>query len=105
MPRATVPGRHAIMEGMNTVIVGTGPVSFPDVIAVARGGAAVTLSPQAEAEIAASRKVIDALAHDTAPHYGVSTGFGALATRHIPPRNGAPAAAVPGPLARGRIRS
>ena len=84
MPLATVPGRHAIMEGMNTVIVGTGPVSFPDVIAVARGGAAVTLSPQAEAEIVASRKVIDALAHDAAPHYGVSTGFGALATRHIP---------------------
>jgi histidine ammonia-lyase len=69
---------------MNTVIVGTGPVSFADVVAVARGGAAVALSPAAEAEITASRKVIDALAHDTAPHYGVSTGFGALATRHIP---------------------
>ena len=69
---------------MNTVIVGPGPVSFADVIEVARGGAAVELSPAAEAEISASRKVIDALAHDTAPHYGVSTGFGALATRHIP---------------------
>jgi histidine ammonia-lyase len=68
----------------NTVIVGTGPVSFADVTEVARGGAAVALSPAAEAEISASRKVIDALAHDTAPHYGVSTGFGALATRHIP---------------------
>src|SRR5690349_18128819 len=69
---------------METVIVGTGPVSFADVVAVARGGAAVALSPAAEAEISASRKVIDALAHETAPHYGVSTGFGALATRHIP---------------------
>ncbi|MCW2891623.1 MAG: histidine ammonia-lyase [Actinomycetia bacterium] len=69
---------------MNTVIVGTGPVSFADVTEVARGGAAVALSPAAEAEISASRKVIDALAHDAAPHYGVSTGFGALATRHIP---------------------
>jgi histidine ammonia-lyase len=72
------------MEGMNTVIVGTGPVSFADVVAVARDGASVTLSPEAEAAIAAGRKVIDALAHDSAPHYGVSTGFGALATRHIP---------------------
>jgi histidine ammonia-lyase len=72
------------MVSMNTVIVGTGPVSFSDVIEVARGGAAVELSPAAEAEISASRKVIDALAHDSAPHYGVSTGFGALATRHIP---------------------
>jgi histidine ammonia-lyase len=69
---------------MNNVIVGTGPVSFADVVAVARGGAGVELSPAAEAEISASRKVIDALAHDAAPHYGVSTGFGALATRHIP---------------------
>src|ERR1700742_3061509 len=69
---------------METVIVGTGPVSFADVAAVARGGAAVALSPAAEAEISASRKVIDALAHDAAPHYGVSTGFGALATKHIP---------------------
>jgi histidine ammonia-lyase len=68
----------------NTVIVGTGPVSFADVTEVARGGAAVALSPAAEAGISASRKVIDALAHDAAPHYGVSTGFGALATRHIP---------------------
>jgi histidine ammonia-lyase len=29
--------------------------------------------------------VIDALVEDTRPHYGVSTGFGALAGRHIPP--------------------
>jgi histidine ammonia-lyase len=84
VPPATAAGRHAIMEGMNTVIVGTGPVSFTDVVAVARDAASVALSAEAEAAIAAGRKVIDALAHDTAPHYGVSTGFGALATRHIP---------------------
>ena len=69
---------------MNTVTVGTGPASFADVVAVARGGADVALSAEATREIAAGRKVIDALASDTAPHYGVSTGFGALATRHIP---------------------
>src|SRR6201996_876794 len=69
---------------METVIAGTGPLSFADVVSVARGGAAVALSAEAEAAIAAGRKVIDALAHDAAPHYGVSTGFGALATRHIP---------------------
>jgi histidine ammonia-lyase len=77
-------GRGPTIVTMNSVIVGTGPVSFADVVAVARGGAGVDLSPAAEAEISASRKVIDALAHDAAPHYGVSTGFGALATRHIP---------------------
>ena len=69
---------------MNTVIVGTGPVSFADLAAVARGGAAVTLSAAAEAEITASRQVIEELSRDPAPHYGVSTGFGALAVKHIP---------------------
>ena len=34
--------------------------------------------------IAASRGVVEALANDTDPHYGISTGFGALATKHIP---------------------
>ena len=72
------------MEAMETVIAGTGPLSFADVVAVARGGAAVALSAEAEAAIAAGRAVVDALAQDPAPHYGVSTGFGALATRHIP---------------------
>ena len=69
---------------MNTVIVSTGPIRAADVVAVARHGARVELSPDAEAEIIASRKVIEALAGDDQPHYGVSTGFGALATRHIP---------------------
>jgi histidine ammonia-lyase len=69
---------------VDTVIVGTGPLSFADVAAVARGYAAVELSAEAEHEITATRKVIEALAGDVEPHYGVSTGFGALATRHIP---------------------
>ncbi len=68
----------------DAVVVGVGPLSFEDVVAVARHGAAVTLSPEAEKEIARSREVIEALVDDTEPHYGVSTGFGALATRHVP---------------------
>jgi histidine ammonia-lyase len=78
------PGDH---RGVNNVIVGTGPLSFAEVVAVARNGAGVTISAEAQAEIAASRKVIEALADDSAPHYGVSTGFGALATKHIPPES------------------
>jgi histidine ammonia-lyase len=70
---------------VNTVIVGTGPLSFAEVVAVARSGATVSLAGQAKAAITASRGVIETLADDSAPHYGVSTGFGALATRHIPP--------------------
>jgi histidine ammonia-lyase len=72
------------MPGLAPVVVGTRPLSAQEVIAVARGGVPVTLSAEALAEIAASRKVVEALADDVEPHYGVSTGFGALATRHIP---------------------
>jgi len=67
-----------------TVTVGIGPVSFDDVVAVARGDAAVTLADDAVKAIEESRRHIEALAADPTPVYGVSTGFGALATRHIP---------------------
>jgi histidine ammonia-lyase len=67
-----------------TVMVGTGPVSPQDVVAVARHDARVEIAPQALAEVRRTRAVIEALADDSQPHYGVSTGFGALATRHIP---------------------
>jgi histidine ammonia-lyase len=66
------------------VAVGTGPVRPEDVVRVARDGCGVRLTAEALAEIARSRSVVDALAGDDRPHYGVSTGFGALATLHIP---------------------
>ncbi len=69
---------------METVVVGTGPLSPREVVEVARHGAAVVLSAQATDEIAATRAIIDDLAGDATPHYGISTGFGALATRQIP---------------------
>ena len=72
------------VEHVNTIIVGTGPLDPASVVCVARHGARVELSAEAEHEITATRKVIEALAEDDQPHYGVSTGFGALATRHIP---------------------
>lgn len=67
-----------------TVHVGPRPLEPADVVAVARDGAGVVLSAEALAEIARSREVVDHLAATDLPHYGVSTGFGALATRHIP---------------------
>jgi histidine ammonia-lyase len=69
---------------VTVVTVGTGPISFDDVVAVARHDAPVALSGEALAEVRRSRAVVEALADDDQPHYGVSTGFGALATRHIP---------------------
>jgi histidine ammonia-lyase len=70
---------------VDQVIVGVGPLSPEDVVRVARGGWGVRLADDALAEIARSRDVVDRLAKDDRPHYGISTGFGALATRHIPP--------------------
>jgi len=68
-----------------TVVVGTGPVTIDEVVAVARHGAGVRLSDDALDAVARGRAVVDRLAADTQPHYGISTGFGALATLPIPP--------------------
>ena len=67
------------------VAVGPGPLSPADVVDVARHGVGVELTGEALAEIAKSREVVENLAVADVPYYGVSTGFGALATRHIPP--------------------
>ncbi|KQX58966.1 MULTISPECIES: histidine ammonia-lyase [unclassified Streptomyces] len=68
---------------MQTVVLGTSGTTPQDVIDVARHGARVELSNEAVQALAAARDVIDALAAKPEPVYGVSTGFGALATRHI----------------------
>jgi len=67
------------------VVLGVGPVSFDDVVAVARHGAPVTIGAESHHAMATSRAIVDALAGDTSPHYGISTGFGALATTSIAP--------------------
>jgi histidine ammonia-lyase len=73
------------VETQAVVTVGVGPLSAADVVAVARDRAAVRIDDQAVEQLAKSRAAIEALAQADTPHYGVSTGFGALATRHIPP--------------------
>lgn len=80
------------------VTVGIGALSFEDVIRVARHRAPVVLSEESLAEIAKSSERIRQLAHQTIPVYGVSTGFGALASKHIP-------AEMRTALQRGLIRS
>lgn len=67
-----------------TVTVDVGPLSPEDVVAVARHGAPVALSESALSAIDRARAVVDELAAGPTPAYGISTGFGALATRHIP---------------------
>ncbi|MGW0464159.1 histidine ammonia-lyase [Streptomyces sp. NPDC003027] len=68
---------------MHSVVLGPSGTTAQDVIDVARHDARVELSAEAVEALAASRAVVDALAAKPEPVYGVSTGFGALATRHI----------------------
>ena len=66
-------------------MVDVGPLSPDDVVRVARDGARVTIGSEAREAIVRARKHVDDLAASDTPVYGVSTGFGALANRHIAP--------------------
>src|SRR4051812_2249662 len=67
-----------------TVHVGPAPLTPAEVVAVSRGGMPVELTEAALAAMTESRAHIEELASGAEPAYGISTGFGALATRHIP---------------------
>ena len=66
------------------VIIGGGPAGNNCATYAARFGAEVVLSDAAIDRMAASRAVVARLAEGE-PKYGISTGFGALATVAIPP--------------------
>ena len=70
---------------MNEIAIGVEALTEQQVLAVARHDARVRLSDEARKAIGASRDIIEALAGDPEPHYGISTGFGALATKQIAP--------------------
>jgi histidine ammonia-lyase len=70
---------------VTVVTLGKGELSFDDVLAVAREGAKVELGPEALDALGRGRALVDELAAAPTPAYGISTGFGALATRHIDP--------------------
>jgi histidine ammonia-lyase len=70
-----------------TVRVGPAPLTAADVVAVARGGETIELTEEALAEMGRSRAIVEGLAASPEPAYGISTGFGALATVHIPPES------------------
>ncbi len=66
------------------VVLGERPLTIDEVVAVARHRAPVEISDAAWERVRAARSIIEGLAEDMVAHYGVSTGFGALATTHIP---------------------
>lgn len=69
---------------METLLISPAPLTAQDLLEVSRLNRPIELAESAVAAMETSRAVIDSLIHDERPHYGVSTGFGALATMHIP---------------------
>ncbi len=66
------------------VVISTSGMSFGDVIAIARHNAQIEISQVSLDAMARTRAHIERLAVSESPVYGISTGFGALAQRHIP---------------------
>ena len=69
---------------MDVVLRAGRPLTEAEVVEVARRGAPVEISPESLAQLRTARVHVDEMAMSATPVYGISTGFGALATRHIP---------------------
>ncbi len=80
----TRAGDPCCAGGMDEITLSTATPTPADVVAVARRGARVRLDPAVLDRTAAARTVVEDLAAAPEPAYGISTGFGALATTQIP---------------------
>jgi histidine ammonia-lyase len=72
------------MVGMDVVLQADRPLTEAELVEVARHGAPVQISAESLERLRSARAHVDRHAAADTPVYGVSTGFGALATRHIP---------------------
>lgn len=66
------------------VVISTSGMTFDDVISISRRNAQIEISQESLDAMAKTREHIERLAASETPVYGISTGFGALAQRHIP---------------------
>jgi histidine ammonia-lyase len=66
-----------------SVTLNSSGLSMDEVVRVARHGEKLTISQEALEKMAATRSHIESLAVAETPVYGISTGFGALANKHI----------------------
>jgi histidine ammonia-lyase len=69
---------------MDVVLRADRPLTEAELVEVARHRAPVEISAGSLERLSAARGHVDAMAASATPVYGISTGFGALATRHIP---------------------
>jgi len=70
-----------------TITLNSSGLTMEQVVEVARNGAKIEVSKEALEKMAATRALIETLAKAETPVYGISTGFGALANRHIAPED------------------
>jgi histidine ammonia-lyase len=100
--------------GTDPIVLTGADLTVADVEAVARHGARAVLDDAARARMQEARDVVERLVADGEIVYGVTTGFGALATRFIPPEDAARlqenllkshAAGVGAPLPREIVRA
>jgi histidine ammonia-lyase len=69
---------------VSVVLRGPG-LTRDEVVAVARRDAHVSLAPEAASRMTENRTLVEQLADGDSPVYGISTGFGALATTSVAP--------------------
>jgi len=69
---------------VSEVVIGERPLQVDEVVAVARAGAAVRISPAARQRIDAAHDVVARTVTEGRVVYGITTGFGQLATSVIP---------------------
>jgi histidine ammonia-lyase len=80
--------RRPLAAGEDIVLTGA-DLSIADVEAVARGGAAVRLGDEARTRMIEAREVVERLVAAGEVVYGVTTGFGDLATTYVSPADSA----------------
>jgi len=68
-----------------TITLNSTGITMEQVLAIARDSETIAISREALDQMAATRAHIESLASAQTPVYGISTGFGALASRHIAP--------------------
>jgi histidine ammonia-lyase len=73
------------LDEIDSVELGSAGVTAPQVVAVARRDAPVSLSQDARSAMARSAEVVTELVDSEQSAYGVTTGFGSLALVSIPP--------------------
>ncbi len=85
MSDSEVPHFYPDRGGVDRIVLTGADLTVADVEAVARGGMTAVLDVHARERMQEARDVIESLVAEGAVVYGVTTGFGDLATTFVPP--------------------